>query len=110
MAHLKHSGKVRQAAHAKRTALIEIYSDEPAVNDDRIEADVWPMPGLSPIKSFAQIEREEQASARAIVRGVLAAQSDRDAVAAHHREECVAALDSSPRSFPCRDDLQGEEL
>lgn len=33
MAHLKHSGKVRQAAHAKRTALVEILSETVAAND-----------------------------------------------------------------------------
>jgi hypothetical protein len=40
MAHLKHSGPVRQAAHAKRTALVEILTDEPAANDDLSEADL----------------------------------------------------------------------
>ena len=43
MAHLKHCGPIRQAAHAKRTALIEIYSDEAAANDesgDLSEADL----------------------------------------------------------------------
>jgi hypothetical protein len=41
MSHLKHSGAIRQAAHAKRTALVEILSDEPASNDgDLTEAEL----------------------------------------------------------------------
>lgn len=34
MSHLKHSGPIRQAAHAKRTALVEILSDKHAANDE----------------------------------------------------------------------------
>lgn len=41
MTHLKHSGAIRQAAHAKRTALVEILTDEPASNDgDLTEQDL----------------------------------------------------------------------
>lgn len=41
MAHLKHSGPVRIAAHAKRAAPVEILSDETAANDgDLSEGDL----------------------------------------------------------------------
>jgi hypothetical protein len=88
MTHLKHSGPVRQAAHAKRTALVEIYSDETAANapvfhecaacvtptvcerDARCVRSPWP--------TFAAIEAEANAEARAIVadRAYEAAKSD----------------------------------
>jgi hypothetical protein len=41
MTHLKHSGPIRQAAHAKRTALVEILNADTASNDgDLSEADL----------------------------------------------------------------------
>jgi hypothetical protein len=66
MTHLKHSGPVRIAAHAKRTALVEILSDEQAANDgDLTEQD------LAEIDlTFRAIEASANAEARAIVQGV----------------------------------------
>jgi hypothetical protein len=51
MTHLKHASPIRRAAQMKRTALVEIYSDEAAVN----------------ATTFEQIEAEANAEARAIV-------------------------------------------
>jgi hypothetical protein len=59
-----------------------------------------------PVKSFKQIDDEASAEQRAIVRGVIAAQSNR---ATSHAEERRAGFDSSPGAFPCRADLEGDE-
>lgn len=40
MAHLKHAGPIRRASAMKRTALVEIYSDTTAANDDLSEQDL----------------------------------------------------------------------
>ena len=41
MAHLKHAGPIRRASAAKRTALVEILSDDVAANEgDLTEADL----------------------------------------------------------------------
>jgi hypothetical protein len=41
VSHLKHSGPIRQAAHAKRTALIEVFNSDDAANEgDLSEADL----------------------------------------------------------------------
>ena len=37
--HLKRCGPIRQAAHAKRTALVEIFSDDAAANDGDLTLD-----------------------------------------------------------------------